>query len=227
MASINYTQGKKIGTVFKYVILILVGFVMIYPLIWMVGATFKTNNEIFSSMSPFTLNPTLDGYKNAMNDYGGKINLFKAMLNTYSYVIPKVIFTVISCTITAYGFGRFNFVGKNVLFALLMSTLFLPNVVMNVPQFIMYNNFGWVDSDLYLPLIIIFIILAAVGGVILADMYFWAHSDLPFATFMNAVSIGIAVLFCATLLFVFPVHAVFENTVKATIRTAFLMFLKH
>lgn len=154
MASINYTQGKKIGTVFKYVILILVGFVMIYPLIWMVGATFKTNNEIFSSMSPFTLNPTLDGYKNAMNDYGGKINLFKAMLNTYSYVIPKVIFTVISCTITAYGFGRFNFVGKNVLFALLMSTLFLPNVVMNVPQFIMFNNFGWVDSDLYLPLIV-------------------------------------------------------------------------
>lgn len=74
---------------------------------------------------------------------------------------------------------------------------------------------------------IIFIILAAVGGVILADMYFWAHSDLPFATFMNAVSIGIAVLFCATLLFVFPVQAVFENTVKATIRTAFLMFLKH
>lgn len=74
---------------------------------------------------------------------------------------------------------------------------------------------------------IIFLIMAAVGGVILADMYFWAHSELEFAMFMNAVSIGIAVLFCATLLFVFTVQAVFENTVKATIRTAFLMLLKH
>lgn len=74
---------------------------------------------------------------------------------------------------------------------------------------------------------VIFLIMAAVGGVIFADMYFWAHSELPFATFMNAISIGIAILFCATLLFVFPVQAVFENTVKATIRTAFLMLLKH
>lgn len=150
----NYTLRKKIGTVVKYIILIAVGFVMVYPLIWMVGATFKTNNEIFSSMSPFTANPTLDGYKNAMNDYGGEINIWKAMLNTYSYVLPKVLFTVISCTLTAYGFGRFTFKGRNILFSVLMATLFLPQVVMNVPQFILYNNFGWVDSPIYLPLII-------------------------------------------------------------------------
>ncbi|MBQ8175523.1 MAG: carbohydrate ABC transporter permease [Oscillospiraceae bacterium] len=150
----NYTQKQKLGTVLKYVILIAVGFIMVYPLIWMVGATFKTNNEIFSNLTPFTAHPTLDGYKNAMNDYGGSINIFKAMLNTYSYVLPKVVFTVISATLTAYGFGRFNFVGRNVLFAALMATLFLPQVVMNVPQFILYNNFGWVDSEIYLPLII-------------------------------------------------------------------------
>ncbi len=150
----NYTQKQKVGTVLKYVILIVVGFIMVYPLVWMVGATFKTNNEIFSNLTPFTAHPTLDGYKNAMNDYGGSINIFKAMFNTYSYVLPKVIFTVISATLTAYGFGRFNFVGRNALFAALMATLFLPQVVMNVPQFILYNNFGWVDSPIYLPLII-------------------------------------------------------------------------
>ena len=150
----NYTQKQKLGTVIKYIILIVVGFIMVYPLIWMVGATFKTNNEIFSNLTPFTAHPTHDGYKNAMNDYGGSINIFKAMFNTYSYVLPKVIFTVISATLTAYGFGRFNFVGRNVLFAALMATLFLPQVVMNVPQFILYNNFGWVDSEIYLPLII-------------------------------------------------------------------------
>lgn len=147
-------QQKVIGTYLKYAVLIIVGLVMVYPLIWMFGATFKTNNEIFSSMSPFTLKPTLDGYRNAMNDYGGKINLFFAMFNTYKYVIPKVIFTVVSCTITAYGFGRFHFKGRNLLFAVLMSTLFLPNVVMNVPQYILYNNFGWIDSKMYLPLLV-------------------------------------------------------------------------
>lgn len=138
----------------RYIILIAVGFFMVYPLLWMVSATFKGNIEIFSSLSLIPKEPTLEGYRAAMNNYGGDINIWSAMLNTYKYVIPKVIFTVISCTITAYGFGRFRFRGRNLLFALLMSTLFLPQVVLNIPQFLMYRNFGWVDSPLYLALIV-------------------------------------------------------------------------
>ena len=98
--------------------------------------------------------PTMEGYKAAMNNYGGDINIWQAMLNTYKYVIPKVIFTVVSSTITAYGFGRFRFRGRNFLFAVLMATLFLPQVVLNIPQFLMYRQFGWVDSPYYLALIV-------------------------------------------------------------------------
>ena len=42
-------QKRKVSTVIRYTLLILVGFIMVYPLIWMVGATFKTNSEIFTS----------------------------------------------------------------------------------------------------------------------------------------------------------------------------------
>ncbi|MCC8047052.1 MAG: carbohydrate ABC transporter permease [Clostridiales bacterium] len=145
---------RNITTFLRYFVLILVGFIMVYPLLWMVGATFKSNAEIFSSISFIPKNPTLEGYKAAMSSYGGDINIWKAMFNTYSYVIPKVVFTVISVTITAYGFGRFQFKGHNILFAILMATLFLPQVVLNVPQFIMFSKFGWVDSKLYLPIIV-------------------------------------------------------------------------
>lgn len=138
----------------RYFVLIVVGLVMIYPLLWMVGATFKSNAEIFSSIGLFTSKPTLEGYRLAMNDYGGAINVWKAMFNTFSYVIPKVIFTMISATITAYGFGRFEFRGRGLLFAVLMSTLFLPQVVLNVPQFILFTKLGWVGSKLYLPIIV-------------------------------------------------------------------------
>lgn len=75
-------------------------------------------------------------------------------LNTFSYVIPKVVFTMISATVTAYGFGRFEFKGRGILFSVLMATLFLPQVVLNVPQFIMFSKMGWVDSKLYLPIIV-------------------------------------------------------------------------
>lgn len=147
-------RKRRVSTALRYLVLIAVGLVMIYPLLWMVGATFKTNTEIFSGIGLIAKNPTLEGYRNAMKSYGGDINIWKAMLNTYSYVIPKVVFTLISATITAYGFGRFQFKGRGILFAILMSTLFLPQVVLNVPQFILFTKLGWVDSNLYLPLIV-------------------------------------------------------------------------
>ncbi len=148
--------GKKkgISSIIRYVVLILVGIIMVYPLVWMFGATFKENSEIFSGIGFIPTNPTFEGYKNAMKSYGGDIDLLKSMINTYSYVIPKVVFTVFSATLTAYGFGRFKFKGRDLLFAVLMSTLFLPQVVLNVPQYILFNKFGWINSSLYLPIVI-------------------------------------------------------------------------
>lgn len=145
---------RRLASFLKYAVLIVVGIVMIYPLLWMLSATFKPNNEIFSGLSLIPRKPTFDGYIAAMKNYGGDINLIRSMINTYSYVIPKVLFTVASATITAYGFGRFKFKGKAFFFAVMMSTLFLPQVVLNVPQFILFNNLGWVDSPLYLPIIV-------------------------------------------------------------------------
>lgn len=137
----------NVATFFKYFVLILMGFIMVYPLLWMVGSTFKTNAEIFTSLSPFTTHPTLDGYYNAVTKtYGGDITIWRAFLNTYSYVIPKVVFTVISSVIAAYGFSRFKFKGRDFLFGVMIMTLFLPQVVLNVPQYMMYNKFDWINN---------------------------------------------------------------------------------
>ena len=96
--------SNAIATFFKYFVLILVGLIMIYPLLWMISATFKDNSEIFAGIGLWIKNPTLEGYKNALNNFGGSINILQAMLNTYSYVLPKVICTVVSSCIAAYGF---------------------------------------------------------------------------------------------------------------------------
>ena len=142
--------SNKIATFFKYFVLILVGLIMIYPLLWMISATFKDNSEIFAGIGLWIKNPTLEGYKNALNNFGGSINILQAMLNTYSYVIPKVICTVVSACVAAYGFGRFDFPGRKLMFNIMLATLFLPQVVLNVPQYLLYNKFGWLDSPFYL-----------------------------------------------------------------------------
>ena len=147
------STAHKIGRFFQYFVLILVGVIMIYPLVWMVGATFKSNAEIFAGIGFLTANPTLQGYIDAVTqNYGGDISIWRAFINTYSFVIPKVIFTVISSVIAAFGFSRFKFKGRDMLFGIMISTLFLPQVVLNVPQYLMYNSFGWINSPFYLPL---------------------------------------------------------------------------
>ena len=147
------STAHKIGRFYQYFVLILVGVIMIYPLVWMVGATFKSNAEIFAGIGFLTANPTLQGYIDAVTqNYGGDISIWRAFINTYSFVIPKVIFTVISSVIAAYGFSRFKFKGRDMLFGIMISTLFLPQVVLNVPQYLMYNSFGWINSPFYLPL---------------------------------------------------------------------------
>ena len=144
--------SNKIATFFKYFVLILVGVIMIYPLLWMISATFKDNSEIFAGISLWIKHPTLDGYRGALNNFGGSINILQAMLNTYSYVIPKVICTVVSACVAAYGFGRFDFPGRKLMFNIMLATLFLPQVVLNVPQYLLYNKFGWLDSPFYLAI---------------------------------------------------------------------------
>lgn len=108
------------------------------------------NNEIFASIGFIPKNPSFAAYREGWSATGYKFSVF--MINTYLIVIPKVIFTVISSVITAYGFSRFNFMGKGILFAILMSTLFLPQVVLNIPQFLLFTQIGWVDT--YKPLVV-------------------------------------------------------------------------
>lgn len=142
---------RNISMIFRYIVLIIVGIIMFYPMLWMLGGSLKaSNNEIFATINFIPKKPSFRAYIKGWNASGFDFGIF--MINTYKMVLPKVIGTVISSVITAYGFSRFDFVGKKMLFAILMSTLFLPQVVLNVPQFLMFTNWGWVDT--YKPLVI-------------------------------------------------------------------------
>ena len=127
---------------------------MLYPLLWLVCATFRGNQELFSSGGILPQKPTLDGWRRAFTVYGGEIGLTGAMRNTYLIALPKVLLTLISVTLTAYGFARFPFRGRRLLTALLFSTVFLPQTVLYVPQFMLFHRLGWIDSPAYLPLIV-------------------------------------------------------------------------
>lgn len=140
---------RLISTTIRYVLLTLVGLLMLYPLIWLVGASFKTNAEIFSGAGFLPENPTLDGYVKGWQT-STPYTFGRFFLNSFLIILPKVIGTAISCTMAAYAFARFDFPLKKILFGTVIAVLLLPNVVTRIPQYMLFRDLGWLDS--FLPL---------------------------------------------------------------------------
>ena len=140
---------ERLSTILRYTVLVLVGFVMFYPMLWMIGASFKaSNNEIYSTISFLPEAPSIQPYIDAWTATGNPYSLY--LINSFKIVIPKVIGAVVSSVLTAYGFSRFDFPGKKAWFSILLATLFLPQVVLNIPQFLLFRSWGWTNS--FLPL---------------------------------------------------------------------------
>ncbi|MFR1833368.1 MAG: carbohydrate ABC transporter permease [Lachnospiraceae bacterium] len=139
---------KKEYKIGAYFILICVGVLMIYPLVWLFFATFKSNQELFGSLSLFPKEFLTDGISKGWKG-SGQFTYTRFYLNTFIMVIPTVLFTVVSTGIVSYGFARFRFPGKKILFLLMLSTLMLPDSVIIIPRYVLFNKLGWVDT--YLP----------------------------------------------------------------------------
>ncbi len=141
-------EKKYILTIITHLAMILIGIVMLYPLIWMLFSAFKTNAEIFGSTALLPAEPVWDSFIKGWKGTG-KVTYTQFYINTFKLIIPTVLFTVFSCSFVAYGFARFRFRGKKILFMLMISTLMLPNSVLIIPRYILYNKLGWLNS--YLP----------------------------------------------------------------------------
>jgi oligogalacturonide transport system permease protein len=140
-----------ISRMLLYFLLFGVAILMIYPLLWLLASSFKENSEIFTSISLFPKNFDFSSYKMGWKGTG-KYTYTTYFINTFKMVIPTVIFTVLSTVLVGYGFARFNFPLKKMLFGLMISTLLLPQQVVMIPRYLLYKRFGWLDT--YLPFMI-------------------------------------------------------------------------
>ena len=142
---------NTVNSAVRYSVLIIVGFIMLYPLLWMIGSSFKTNAEIFSSVGFIPKSLNFDNYVKGW-ETSTEYSFTTYFINTFKILVPKVFFTIISTVITAYAFARFKIPGKKILFGILIGTLLLPEIVVRIPQYLIYKQFGWLDT--YLPLIV-------------------------------------------------------------------------
>jgi len=136
---------------YRHMILIAMASVMFYPLLRMVGASFRDDGQISNPGFWPGEHFTLEGYEQGWEGVAG-VPFWRFILNSLLVSGICVLANLIACSLTAYAFARIDFRFKRLAFAVMLATLMLPQHVMLIPQYLLFRELDWINT--YLPFII-------------------------------------------------------------------------
>ncbi len=140
---------RKIHLTFLQIVLTLFLITFLLPAIWMVSSSLKASTEVFAH--PIVWIPERPQWNNYARIF--EILPFGRFLwNTIVVTGLAVLGTVVSSLLVGYSFARLNWPGKNLFFALMISTMFLPEIVTLIPRFMIFRELKWIDT--FYPLIV-------------------------------------------------------------------------
>jgi ABC-type glycerol-3-phosphate transport system permease component len=140
---------ERISNLALELVMIVAVIIFLAPTIWMISSSLKVSNEIFAT--PVTWIPDNPQWRNYVKIFQVQ-PLWLFTWNTFVVVGLAVVGTVISSAMVAYSFARLQWPGRDIWFSVLLATMMLPDVITLVPRFILFRNFGWIDT--WLPLIV-------------------------------------------------------------------------
>ncbi|WP_432521402.1 carbohydrate ABC transporter permease [Kineococcus sp. SYSU DK006] len=139
------------GGIVAHVVLVALLVVALYPIVYMVGTSFKSPQEISNNLNILPESFTPGNYADGWSGIPG-VSFARFFVNSVVVSVGVVVGNVVSCALAAYAFARLRFPLRGVWFALMIGTLLLPHHVLVVPQYVLFNALGWVNTPL--PLIV-------------------------------------------------------------------------
>jgi len=157
-------------------LLALYGFLVAYaalslmPFAWMLITSFKEQAALFQLPPSFT--PSLLFTDTPMANYSviwNERNFVTFFRNSAFVSFMAAIGQVFTCALAGYAFARLPLPGKNVIFAIILATAFVPTEVTIIPEFLLMRGFGWLDT--FLPLIVPSFLVGAFGTFMLREYF--------------------------------------------------------
>ena len=134
---------SKTSKIIIYALLAAVAVYFLAPFLWLVLTAFKPEAE--ANRYPPVFLPSNWRFNNFADAWRGQdFNLY--LFNSLFVTIMHTFGILLSCSLTAYGFARFRFRGRNVLFFILLMTMMIPWDVTMIPQYMEFKMFGWINS---------------------------------------------------------------------------------
>lgn len=145
------TRRRGIARSFvKHLLLIALGVLMLYPLLWMLSSSVKPDDAIFREPGLIPQNWELSNYTVGWDALLHPFSHY--LINSFVIVLGSVLGNLISCALAAYAFARLNFRLRPLWFAVMLLTIMLPIHVVIVPQYVLFSELGWINT--FLPLIV-------------------------------------------------------------------------
>jgi len=158
-------------TLLTIVVLTLLCLIWVYPFLWMVSASLKTQSEVFSSgLNLIPQDPQWHNYQRAWVD----AQFSRYMINTVLITVGTVILTIVSTSLAGYVLGRYRFMGRRPIMAVLAGTIFIPAGYTIIPTVDLANKLGLLNS-----LWGVILVLAGTGNVIHILLFSAYFSSLP------------------------------------------------
>lgn len=136
--------------VVRQFVLFILAALLVYPLLWMVFASLRPENLIFSDPTGLPIPPIGDNYVKGWTGTGQPFSVY--IFNSIVLCAACIIGNVLACSMVGYVFARLEFPFRRTLFALMLATIMLPHQVTLIPQYTLFRELGWVDT--YLPMIV-------------------------------------------------------------------------
>lgn len=148
-------RGGRGRTVVEVVLLVVIAVAMLFPVLWMLETSIKENRDVYAVPAKFfNFDFTWDHYKDVfVAQGGGRSDLSGSFLNSVIVAAASTVLATVLGVPAAWAYSRFSLRAKKDQLFFILSTRFMPPVVVVIPIFLMYRELGLIDSKLGLILI--------------------------------------------------------------------------
>ena len=138
-------QRSRVGSITYHVVMLVLVAIVLYPALWMFMSSLRPSSEIVGNVSLLPRQGTIRNYITIMDGIGG-VSTWTFFANSMFLAVFSVVGVVVSSALTAYAFARLRFKGRDLWFGVMIGTMLLPFHVVIIPQYILFNNLGMINT---------------------------------------------------------------------------------
>jgi multiple sugar transport system permease protein len=143
--SLEDDAGSNLTRIIGYTVLGIMTLVYVGPILWLLISSVKPNTQVTSDPPVWIPDPfTTESFSRILDN--PETPAFRWFFNSLFAASVHTLLTLVTASLAAYALARMDFPGKRFIFGTILSTLFIPGIILTIPLYIVVDRIGWIDT---------------------------------------------------------------------------------